>query len=196
MMTMALVGAATTSPISVIEARQHCRASDAEDAILALYVAAATQAVQDATGRALTTETWRLSADAFPDDYLILPRAPLLAVTEVRYWTDEAVPVDTLLDASVYQVLAPTGPTAQPGRVMLAASQTWPAVQAGRADAVRVTFTAGYGPDASDVPRPLCAAILLMAGSMYEFREADAARALTENPAVARLLSPYRVVWI
>ncbi|MBP8295222.1 MAG: hypothetical protein KAX84_03880 [Burkholderiales bacterium] len=195
-MALTLVTPAAEMPVSVIEARQHCRASDAEDAILALYLAAATQAVQDATGRALTTETWRLSGSAFPDACLILPPAPLLAVSEVRYWTDETVPVDTLLAATVYQVAAPSGPTAPPGTISLAPAQSWPAAQAGREDAVRVTFTAGYGADASAVPAPLRAAVLLMTGSMYEFREADAARALTENPAVARLLNPYRLYWL
>lgn len=195
-MTLSLVTPATELPVSVIEARQHCRASDGDDAVLALYLAAAVQAVQDATNRALITETWRLAADAFPPGDLILPWAPLLAVTEVRYWTDEAAPVDTALASTVYQVQAPSGPTAPPGRLTLGPSQSWPAVQAGRADAVRITFTAGYGAEASTVPAPLRAAVLLMVGSMYEFREADAARALTENPAVNRLLSPYRVIWI
>ncbi len=196
MQTMTLVTPAAKMPVSVIEARQHCRASDADDAVLALYLAAAVQSVQDATNRALVTETWRLSADGFPTGCLTLPWAPLLAVTEVKYWTDEAVPVDTLLASTVYQVEAPSGPTGPPGRLMLGPSQSWPAVQPGRADAVRITFTAGYGAEASTVPAPLRAAVLLMVGSMYEFREADAARALTENPAVNRLLSPYRVIWI
>lgn len=193
-MTLTLVTPAAEMPVSVIEARQHCRASDADDAVLALYLAAAVQSVQDATNRALVTETWRLAADAFPAGCLTLPWAPLLGVTEVRYW--DAAGVDTALASTVYQVETPSGPTAPPGRLMLGPSQFWPAVQAGRADAVRITFTAGYGAEASTVPAPLRAAVLLMVGSMYEFREADAARALTENPAVNRLLSPYRVIWL
>lgn len=194
-MTLTLVTPAATLPVSAADATAHCRASDADATLIALYLAAATQAVQDATGRALVTETWRLSVDGFPDDYLILPRAPLLAVTGVSYWTDATTPVDTVLDPSVYQVLAPSGPTAQVGRVMLGPSQSWPTAQAGREDAVRVTFTAGYGA-ASAVPAPLRHAILLLTGSMYEFREADAVKALTESPAVDRLLSPYRVPWL
>ena len=49
---------------------------------------------------------------------------------------------------------------------MLGPAQSWPAVQAGRADAVRITFTAGYGAEAASVPAPLRAAVLLMVGSM------------------------------
>lgn len=193
MANLALITPATMRAVSIIEARSHCRASDADDAILDLYVDAAVQAVQDATGRALITETWRLSLPEFPCDDIILPRAPLLSVTEVRYWTDAAVPVDTVLAASVYQVIAPAGPTAPEGRVRLGPAQTWPATQPERADAVRVTFTAGYGVDPDLVPAPLRAAVLLLTGDLYENREAGGAKALSENPTVQRLLSPYRI---
>lgn len=195
-MTLSLVTPAAAAPITLADARQHCRASSSDDTVLALYLAAAVQAVQDATGRALITETWRLDLSGAPCGDVILPRAPLLAVSDIKIWSDATVPVDTTVAASVYQVQAPAGPTAQPGRVGLAPSQSWPSMQAGRADALRITFTAGYGLTGDAVPPSLCAAVLLLTGSMYEFREADAARALTENPAVDRLLSPYRVVWI
>lgn len=194
MSTLELITQATTKPLSVLEARQHCRASEDDDVVLALYLAAATQAVQDETGRSLITETWRYSMAGFTCGEIILPRAPLVAVTSVDIW--DADGADVAVAGAVYQVTAPAGPTAQPGRVALAPSQAWPDVQSNRADAVRVTFTAGYGTDGEAVPPTLRAAILLMTGSMYEFREADAVKALSSNPAVARLLSPYRLIWI
>lgn len=193
-MTLSLITPATTMPLSVLDARQHCRASEADDVVLAIYLAAATQAVQDATGRSLITETWRYSLPSFPRCGIVLPIAPLVAVTSVDIWNDAGA--DTLVASSVYQVVAPSGPTAQPGSVLLAPDQDWPDLQADRADAVRVTFTAGYGTEGSSVPAPLRAAVLLMTGSMYEFREADAVKALTANPTVARLLAPYRLMWI
>lgn len=191
---LTLVTAATGEAVSVLEARNHCRASDVDDDVLSLYTAAALQLVQDDTGRSLTTETWCLSMPSWGCRPIILPRAPLIAVTQVRYWSADGV--DSLLPSTAYQVEAPSGPRALPGRICLAPAQSWPDLQTDRADAVRVTFTAGYGVDPKAVPAPLRAAALLMIGSMYEFREADAARALTENPAVARLLGPYRVHWI
>lgn len=193
-MNLALVTPAASLPVTLSEAKAHLRVVDAaEDSLITLYLGAAVQAVQDATGRALITETWRLSLPSFPDGEIILGRAPLLSVTEIRYWSDAAVPVDTALAASVYQVIAPSGPTAPEGRVMLAPVQDWPATQPDRADAVRITFTAGYGAAAASVPSPLRSAVLLLTGDLYENREAGNVKALTENPTVQRLLSPYRI---
>lgn len=192
-MNLSLVTPAAALPVSLTEALAHIRGGDAEQALVSLYLNAAIQAVEDATGRALTTETWRLSLPVFPCDDIILPRAPLISVTEIRYWSDVAAPVDTLLPATVYQVVAPAGPTAPEGRVMLAPLQDWPTAQPDRADAVRITFTAGYGATAASVPAPLRAAVLLLTGDLYENREAGGAKALIENPAVQRLLSPYRI---
>jgi uncharacterized phiE125 gp8 family phage protein len=192
-MNLSLVTPAAALPVSLAEALSHIRGGDAEQALVSIYLAAAVQAVEDATGRALITETWRLSLPAFPCGDIILPRAPLLAVTEIRYWSDAPTPADTLLAASGYQVVAPAGPTAPEGRVLLAPLQDWPATQADRADAVRITFTAGYGATAASVPAPLRAAVLLLTGDLYENREAGGAKALAENPAVQRLLSPYRI---
>lgn len=194
MNTLELVTPATAMPLSVLEARQHCRASEDDDVVLAIYLAAATQAVQDETGRSLITETWRYSLDEFPRGGIILPVAPLLAVTSVDIWDSNGV--DTPVASTVYQVTAPAGPTAQPARVSLAPDQDWPDLQSDRAGAVRITFTAGYGADGAAVPAPLRAAVLLITGSMYENREADVVKALSDNPTVARLLSPYRLVWI
>jgi uncharacterized phiE125 gp8 family phage protein len=192
-MNLTLVTPAATLPVSLAEAMAHIRGGDAEQSLVAIYLAAAVQAVEDATGRALITETWRLALPEFPCGDIILPRAPLLSVTEVRYWTNVASPVDTVLLGTVYQVVAPSGPTAPEGRVLLAPSQSWPSPQPDRADAVRITFTAGYGATAASVPAPLRAAVLLLTGDLYENREAGGAKALAENPAVQRLLAPYRI---
>jgi uncharacterized phiE125 gp8 family phage protein len=191
---LTLVSPAAALAVSLSDAKAHLRVVDsAEDGVIGIYLAAAIQAVQDHTGRALITETWRLALPGFPSGDLVLPRAPLGAVSEVRYWTDAAAPVDTLLAATVYQVLSPSDPTAPEGRLRLGASQSWPAAQPDRADAVRITYTAGYGTTSASVPAPLRAAVLLLTGDLYENREAGGAKVLAENPAVQRLLSPYRI---
>lgn len=194
-MNLSLVTPAAAQPVSLADALAHIRGGDAEQGLVSIYLAAAIQAVQDATGRALITETWRYALPEFPCGDIILPRAPLLGVTEARYWSNATTPVDTVVASTVYQVVAPAGPTAPPGRMMLAPGQSWPSPQLDRADALRITFTAGYGATAASVPAPLRAAILLLTGDLYENREAQAARALTENEAVARLLAPY-IVWV
>lgn len=192
-MNLALVTPAAALPVTIPDLMAHVRGGEAEEATLGLYLAAAVQAVQDETGRSLITETWRLSLPAFPTTEVVLPRAPLVAVTEVRYWTTDAIPVDTLLPASVYHVAASAGPTAQQGRFSLADEQSWPEVAPNRSDAVRITYTVGYGATGAAVPAPLRAAVLLTAGDLYENREAQSHKPLTENATVMRLLSPYRL---
>ena len=62
-----------------------------------------------------------------------------------------------------------------------------------------VTFTTdGTGTSfvngaASPIPRPLIQAMLLVIADMYEFREGAGERAPVENPAVMRLLMPWRL---
>lgn len=192
-MNLALVTPAALSPVTTPELMAHVRGGEAEEAALDLYLAAAVQAVQDWTGRALITETWRLSLPEFPTAELVLPRAPLLTVTEVRYWTTDATPVDTLLPSSVYHVAVPAGPTAQQGRLSLANGQSWPEVAPNRPDAVRITYTVGYGATGAAVPASLRAAVLLTAGDLYENREAQSHKPLSENATVMRLLAPYRL---
>lgn len=52
---------------------------------------------------------------------------------------------------------------------------------------VGVTYT-------DDAPAPVKSAALLMVGDLYENREAQSDRPLTENKAFDRLLAPYRVM--
>ena len=56
-----------------------------------------------------------------------------------------------------------------------------------------ITFTAGYGPAAADVPADLVQAVRLLAAHFYEHR--DGPGDTSALPAAARvLLAPYRVV--
>jgi len=52
-----------------------------------------------------------------------------------------------------------------------------------------VLFTTAPGP----APEALKAAIKLLVGDLYENTEANAEKALSENPTVARLIWPYRI---
>lgn len=47
--------------------------------------------------------------------------------------------------------------------------------------------------NADDIPSAIKAAQLLLIADLYENREAQSEKAITENPAVVRLLYPYRI---
>lgn len=60
-----------------------------------------------------------------------------------------------------------------------------------------MTYTAGYGDDAADVPGPITSAVKLIIGSLYEHRESVVVGTIaTPMPQSSEwLLFPYRVWW-
>lgn len=188
MIDLRLITPPATEPVSLAEAKLHCRVDhDVEDAIIAALVTAARMYVEETTGRALLTQTWEAMLDAWPA-LLYLPHPPAASVVSVT-----AVDVDgnsTVLPATAYALR--TGMT--PGYVVFYSEQR-PAVLLARQAGIRVRYVAGYG-DVVDVPRPLCQAILLLVGHWYANREAAGPGNVGPLPfAVEALLAPYAVHW-
>ncbi len=186
--------APTAEPISTADAQEHLRApvGGPDAALIGIYLQAAREAVENITGRALMPQTWQVRLDEFPADggHIELPNPPLISVTSV-VMLDANGTADTLTGAE-YQVSAPSGPAAMPGRLYPPADDVWPDTASDTRGAVVVTYQAGYA-NAATVPAALRAAVLLIAGDLYEHREASAVRQPLEVPAVKRLLDPYRV---
>lgn len=189
-------------PVSLAEAKAHCRVfhSDDDGFITGLIMAAV--AHLDGTdgwlGRALVTQSWEMVLDAFPRDYRIrLPLAPVQSVDAVLYRAPDGSEL-TMADSRWYLANGGEGIS----WLSLEPQAGWPSTQT-RDGAVRVQFTAGYPattdspPDlAGNVPEPIKAAILLMVGDMYENREERIVGAtVAELPTVQRLLAPYRLSW-
>ena len=133
---------------------------------------------------ALTMQGWRLTLDAWPDGPLMLPLAPVSAVTALTVAAGDGAP--QTVDAALYETaLAGDAPRllAKPGM-----SLPQPAT---RLDGIAIDFTAGYGA-AGDVPPPLKQALLLLLAQWFEDREAAAVRGLP--PMVVALLAPWRRV--
>lgn len=178
------------TPISLAEAKAHCRvdASDDDD-LLAAYIAAAVAHV-DATGvlgRAMVTQTWQQWVTAQPSR-VRLKIGPNSTLTAVDYYdADGVLQTDTLanygtrLDGDFVTVGPKDG-------------YSWPSTE-DRPDAIRLTYTAGYGA-AADVPENIKHALKLMVGHWYENREAVADTAMHSLPmAVDMLLDGERVGW-
>lgn len=196
-MDLRLLTGPTSEPVLLAQAKAHLRIDDGnpDDALIAGMLSAAREAVENYTGRALMPQTWQMRLPKFPADQgaIRVPIAPLISVSELRIV--DTTGAETVLSASAYQVEAPTGPQAAPGRILPAAGAAWPATQADTLGAVRVTFQAGYA-NAAAVPAAIKSAVLLVLGELYEQREASAVRAPADIPAVARLMAPYRVWWL
>jgi uncharacterized phiE125 gp8 family phage protein len=168
------------------EVRAHLSlVDDNHDTHLRRLLAAAVEVAERWTGRALLQQTWRLAIDAFPScgrQEIVLPRPPLISITSVEY-VDENGTLQTL-SSSGYNATADR----EPARIEPAYNETWPATRYER-EAVRVTYVAGYGTTAADVPEAIRHAILLMAAHWFVQREPVVTGAIaTEIPMSAAFL--------
>jgi uncharacterized phiE125 gp8 family phage protein len=184
MSSLSLVTPPVLEPISLQEAKEHCRIDlDDEDALLSGYITAARQHVEDVTGRQLITATWALTLDGWPC-FIDVPKAPLLTVTSIAY-LDSGGTSQTLATTQ-YRIEAPVGPTAGRGRITREYAVVWPTLR-GVGNAVTVTFTAGYGTSGDKVPMPLRQAMFLLIATSYEKREMTKA----ERGAFDYWIGPY-----
>jgi uncharacterized phiE125 gp8 family phage protein len=158
------------------EAKLHCRVDlDDDDTLLTRLIVAARQKAEAKQKRALVTQTWDLKLDKFPAAWPItventlvgrapigIPLPPLQSIVSINY-VDLAGNTQAL-SSSNYQVVP-----GNPGFVVPAYGMTWPSTRR-QPDAVTVRFTAGYG-EASAIPSATKAAIFLIVGHLYKYRE-------------------------
>lgn len=181
-MILSRFAAPAATPVSLDEARAHCRAETADDTMLQIYLDAAVAHVDGAEGvlgRCLVTQTWDLTLDAFPA-IINVPLPTLSSVTSITYV--DADGATQTLASNAYRV---SGQTITPG------DAGWPSTD-NVTGAVTVRFVAGFG-NAAAVPAAIKNAILLFVGDSMENREAGG-KQLFDNPAAARLLRPYKRV--
>jgi uncharacterized phiE125 gp8 family phage protein len=129
-------------------------ATPEEAAEAAYLIATARDYAEGFTGRALMQSGWRMVADGWGDGTILVDRAPLVAVSSVKYYAEGATTLTTLA-AESYLVITGT----DPGRVLVTADL--PAL-AERADAVQIEFTAGHV-SADLIPSTLRHAVRLLA---------------------------------
>ena len=170
-------------PVSLARAKEHLRADDAaDDALITDMLKAATHRLERAAGLSLITSQWRLWADALPADCILrIPLHPVQSIDEVAVRTESGWRV---VAADKWQADFASRPA------RLRASADWPAPDGGL-NAIRVTFTAGFGNDESAVPTDLKMAVLVLAAHHYEFREGGAAPSGLP-PEVRALIAPWR----
>jgi uncharacterized phiE125 gp8 family phage protein len=151
------------TPISLAEAKAHLGVTDSSrDAMITALIQAATDCLDGWSGilgRALVTQTWRVDMRSWPGCRFL--RLPLTPVQSVSVAYSDTANVDQVFASGNYSLHSDgVGPF-----VLLGDSVSWPSVYS-RADAIRVTFVAGYGAAAA-VPAPIKQALLLMVGSLY-----------------------------
>lgn len=186
-------------PLSLVEVKSHLNISHADwDAKLDQFLAAATQHMDGPDGilgRAIMPQTWEYYLDNFMDcSYdnqegylwgnislisnrrLDIPLPPLLSLDSIKYVGQD----DTLteVDPDTYQLIRSATPNLC-SYVVPFPTSPWP-VTKWQADAVKITFTAGYAE--GHVPETLKQALLLTISHWNENRESWTVDDLNELP--------------
>jgi len=193
-MTLRLQTPATLLPVTVQEAKLHCRkiadiadvSDTSEDALFSSLIGSATLEAEHLMGRAVMPQKWQVMLDAFTNS-IDLQRPPVSAVDSVKY-VDATTGTLTTVNPAVYQFVAGSDYAA---RVVPAYGQVWPSARA-QPEAVQVIFSTGYA-DAASVPEPIKTWIKLRVGALYENREAwTVGQAIERNEFTDYLLDRYR----
>ena len=161
--------------------------SSDEDTLIGNLAAASRAYFENATNRQLITATWQLKLTDFPSGEIVLPVSPLQSITSITYydnndaqqtWSSAEYDVDT---------------AATPGRVRPSFNEDYPSDSRGGIDDIVITFVAGYGDAASDVPDGILTAIKLLGANWFENRESNSPVTMTPVPmALETLIWQYK----
>ena len=189
-MSLKLISVTGAEPVTLSQARLACRVDAdliAEDTLITLFIKAARGQAEQELGRALVTSQYERALDAFPEGGIELAWPTVASIDSVQY-------VDA---AGTLQALAGSAYTLDNrqdrGWCMPAYGTTWPSTL-DTANAVRVTFTSGWGE--GTLPEDVQAWLLMRVATLYKFREQVAAGvSVSELPRDhgAGLLDKWRV---
>jgi len=174
-------------PVTLCEIKEQLRISGtSEDGLLAMYIAASREQIEEITGLTLITQQFRLTLDQFPNgrrtwcdgqqtgaigeiegansfNAIQLPRYRLQSVDEMRVYSIDGTPETVPLSDFVIDTQQ------QPGRLVLRSGATWP-VALQSANSIEIDYTAGFGDTGADIPAALKLAVMQMTASLYQHR--------------------------
>lgn len=198
--------APAVEPVSRTEAKNYLKIdSTADDDLIDDLIKSAREMVEDFTKRSFITQTWKLVLDRFPvhrnrkyddyegvlhlpksevvnsADYIVLQRAPIQSITSL-------VTIDDHNNSSTFAASNYYLDT-ENSRLVLNDGATWPTDLRAQA-AVNVTYEAGYGDAATDVPARIRTAIKKIVAQLYDDRHS------CEDMPVGckKMLMPFRKV--
>lgn len=179
--------------VTVTEVKRHCRIDGVDDDQYVLSLVTAAQAALDGpssmTGRALLTQTWKLTQGRLSGTQrLVLPLPPFQSVTSLKYYdADNTQQTADIADFVVF---------ADDDAGYIEPRTAWPAMY-DRPDAIELVFVAGYG-DRTQVPQTIVQACLLLVGHWYEHRESvSVGVTASEVPfTVETLINMERIGWV
>jgi hypothetical protein len=177
-------------PVTLNELKSALRISGSnEDTFLLQCITEAREEIEDKTGIAFITQTWKLTLDQWPIqrerwwDGMVeghtatllhgndqawkevqIPRYPLITVDTITVY-DEAGNSSAVTIADVFV----TDAAFLRGRLVIKRGAVWP-IALQEAAAIEIGYTAGYGASPTTIPSPCKRAIRNMAAYLYEHR--------------------------
>jgi uncharacterized phiE125 gp8 family phage protein len=187
------VASTVVEPVSVAELKTHLRIdSSAEDTYLGTLISVARQQCELRTHRLLRPGTVSITMDSFARE-IELKRPPLRNSSNLSISYINSTGGTTSLSSTVYELHDDSD--AVPPILSTAYGQTWPTPQRVNG-AITISYEAGYSTGATGIPLPdaLRQWILMVAGAMYEQREATMqASASVQFPFLDGLLDEFTV---
>lgn len=164
-MSLSILAPPALDPVTLTEAKAFLQLdSTFEDALVGDLIKAATEAVEQATGKALIERTLQQSVMAWPERGIFaLQASPLMQLIQLQ--SRDAAGVLSVVDPADYYV-------DQASARIIALSGFIPPAFSQPSEAILVDFIAGYGNAGSDVPAALRTALLLIVRALYEHRGA------------------------
>jgi uncharacterized phiE125 gp8 family phage protein len=156
---------------------------DHEDAEIQAFINTAYEKVEQDARRSFLTQTWKLTLDRWPDRTLFVPMPPLQSVTSLTY-VDSAGDSNTLVEGTDYDV----DTLSEPGRIYPSYNKVWPSARL-HENAITLIYKAGYGANASDVPKKYKQAMLLLITHWYENRGILGPNVVKEIPEAYKVLT-------
>jgi len=175
--------------VELAELRRHLRLplGDTEsDEYLETLIEEAREEIEDRTGLAFISQTWKLTLDVWPgakepwwdgvregpvtmihgghQNTIDIPRYPLISIDSMTVYDEDSNSTSVTV-ADTFDV----DTNSQRGRLTLQRGATWP-IATRSSNAIEIDYTAGYGTAVTDVPTPLVRAVRNMAGYLYTHR--------------------------
>ncbi len=155
----------SVEPVTLAEIKSFVRiTTGVEDSIINALITSARITAEKYCNRAFIERTFELFTD-FPPmaQSLEFPLSPISVITKVSSFAKDDT--ETVFNVSNYH----TDLVGVPPRIVLKESGTWP-TNTRNTNGFKVTFTAGYGDAASDVPASIKDAIKVIVAHLWELR--------------------------
>jgi len=187
----------TVEPVTLAEAKAHLKVTYTnEDSLITAMIQAAREEAENYTQLAFVEQTIEESFDRFPSacpnnffSSLWLSRSPLYDTASLVIKYQDTDNAEQTLATSKYDI----DDKVKPGCITPAYNESWPST-ANVKNSVTVTYKAGFGTTAADVPQTIKQAMLLMIGNWYEKRSDDPQTPFTRKIGNAQaLLDRHRI---